>query len=133
MKKLFFALALSALPFVAHAQSPTNIQLRVTWDGVNSTLNLDSTGSKKDTNRIAGLVYAYSVYTNSLSTNVVPLAPQIWLRNNHTLLIDDYASQKQAKDNAAIAAKIQMLLTTQSDLLSSAQMSQLVAIAALLP
>lgn len=128
MKKLLFALALSALPLLSHAQ-PTNIQVRVTWDGVNSSINLDSTGSKKDTNRIAGVWYAYQNYVAAQGTNVV-LAPAVWLRNQHTVLIDDYSSQKQAVDNAALGATINLILTTQSDLLTVAEKNQLIAIAA---
>lgn len=131
MKKLLFAIALSALPFVAHAQ-PTNVQIRVTWDGVNSSLNLDSTGSKKDQNRIAGLWFAYQVYVAAQGTNTV-LAPQVWLRNQHTVLIDDYSAQKQASDSAIKAEKIKLLMTVYSDLLDNAQKNQLDAIAALLP
>lgn len=131
MKKLILLALISLGTYTASAQ--TNIQLRVQVDGVNSTLNLDMTGSKKDQNRIAGLVYAYGVYTNALGTNGVPLALGDWLKNQHIVLIDDYSRQKQAADNATVAAKIQILLTTQSDLLSAAQKSQLAAIAALIP
>lgn len=131
MRKLLFTLALSALPFIAHAQ-PTNVQIRVTWDGVNSSLNLDSTGSKKDQNRIAGLWFAYQVYVAAQGTNTV-LAPQVWLRNQHTILIEDYAAQKQKSDNEAMAQKILTLLTVQSDLLSNADLNNLATIAAKLP
>jgi hypothetical protein len=56
-----------------------------------------------------------------------------WLKQQHVVLIDDYASQKQAAFNAVTAEKIRILLTQQSDLLSNAQLGQLTNIAALLP
>lgn len=130
MKKLFLAF-LVALPLSVAAQ--TNIQIRTTVDGVNSTINLDSTGSKKDTNRMAGINYAYGVYTNSLATNAVPLAKQVWLRDKFITLVDDYSSQKQAVDNSVIAEKLRLLLTINTDLLSSAQLNTLQSIAALQP
>lgn len=140
MKKLLFAFALSALPFLAHAQSTTNLTYRIQVEsvtaGVTNTTTTnwryDAGGTKKDTNRLAGVHYAYGVYLATVGTNT-PLAMGVWLKNAHVMLIDDYATQKVTADNAAIATKIQTLLTTQSDLLSTAQLNQLAAIAALLP
>lgn len=126
--KTFLVLLLSSVALAAQ----TNIQIRVTVDGSNSTINLDSTGSKKDTNRIGGINFAYGVYTNSLGTNA-PLAKNVWLRDKLVTIVDDYSNQKQAEDNAVLAVKINMLLTSQSDLLSTVQLNQLIAIAALLP
>jgi hypothetical protein len=131
MKKLLL-LGLLALPFAVSAQT-TNVNIRAQVNGVNAIVNLDATGNKKDQNRIAGVVYAYGVYTNSLAVGETPLAMEVWLRGKFIALVDDYASQRQASDNAATAAKINTLLTQQSDLLSNAQLAQLAAIAALLP
>jgi hypothetical protein len=130
MKKLLFTLALAALPFIARAQ--TNIAYRVTVDGVNTSWSYDITGNKKDQARINGLIYAYGVYVAAQGTNA-PLAMGPWLKQQHTALVDDYATQKQTVDNAAIAEKLRLLLTVNTDLLSNAQKTQLADIAALLP
>jgi hypothetical protein len=127
MKYLLALSILIAAAFTAQAQ--TNISYRIQVDGVNTSWSFDATGSNKDKARIAGILYGYQVYTNSLSTNDVALAIGPWLKRQHLALIDDYTTQKQAKDNAVIAAKLQSLLTVNSDLLSNADLSALTTIA----
>lgn len=130
MKKLLLILLVLA-PLTVAAQ--TNIQYRITVDGVNTSWTYDAAGSKKDIARIDGLKYAFGVYVASLPTNQVALAIGPWLKQQHQVLVDDYTSQKQAKDNAATLAKLQILLTTSSDLLSNADLNNLATIAAKLP
>lgn len=130
MNKLLF-IALVALGGVT-AKAQTNIAYRITVDGVNTSWNYDASGTKKDVARIDGIKYAYGVYTNSIGTNA-PLALGAWLKQQHVVFIDNYASQKQEKDNAAIAAKIVSLLTVNADLLSAQDLNSLNTIAAKAP
>lgn len=140
MKKLLFALALAALPHAARAQTTTNVTYRIQVETVTGAVTntvstnwrFDAGGTKKEIARLDGIQYAYANYVTAQGTNTV-LALGPWLKQQHTALIDDYSSQKQAVDNAALAATINLILTTQSDLLSVAQKNQLIAIAALLP
>lgn len=130
MKKLITIALLAASAFVAQAQ--TNIAYRITVNGQNTSWSYDSGGTKKDQARIAGIIYAYGVYTNSLFTaspTNTPLAIGPWLKQQHTVLIDSYCNQKQAADNAAILANITALLTVNTDKLLASDLSALAAIA----
>jgi hypothetical protein len=127
MKYLIALSVLIAAAFTAQAQ--TNIQYRITVDGQNTSWSFDSAGSNKDKSRVAGIIYGYQVYTNSLGTNDVALAMGPWLKRQHLVLVDDYTTQKQSKDNAALAAKLVSLLTANSDLLSNADINALTTIA----
>lgn len=131
MKKLITLLLLLLGGAAAHAQ--TNVAYRITVDGVNTSWSYDSAGGNKDVARLTGLKFAYAVYTNNLPTNAVALAMGPWLKQQHVVLIDDYASQKQQKDNATTAAKIVNLLTVNADLLSASDLNALATIAAKAP
>jgi len=131
MKKLIILALLLAGSFVAQAQ--TNVSYRITIDGVNTSWSYDINGIVKDQNRIKGLIYAYNVYTNTLATNQVALSMGVWLKSQHVVLVDEYSTQRQIKDNAAAAIKLTSLLTVNSDQLSTADLAALLAIAAKFP
>ena len=139
MKKLLL-ISLLALPITVAAQSTTNVTYRIQVEsvtaGVTNTVaqnwRFDAGGSGRDKARLAGLHFAYGNYVNAQGTNtVLNFGP--WLRQQHTALVDDYANQKQAADNTTLAQKIATLLTSQSDLLSNADINNLNTIAAKLP
>lgn len=134
-------LALIAASLAAQAQTTTNVTVRWTVEtvtanvtnSVNTSLRLDYGTRTKDSIRIDGLSFAYANYLATLSTNDVPLAFGPYMKAYYTTIIDSYAKQKQAGDNAAMAAKITQLLTQQSDLLSNADLNNLATIAAKAP
>lgn len=140
MKKLLLLSALLTMPMVARAQTTTNLTYRIQVEtvtaGATNTVNTnwryDAGGTKKDANRLNGVHFAYANYFTTIGTNT-PLALGPWLKQQHVVLIDDYANQKQAADNAVTAAKILSLLTINSDLLTTGDLTNLAAIAAKAP
>lgn len=133
MKKI---LCLSIL-FVAFAvpAAVTNItitaEVEIAGVGTNkSTMKIQQDGSKKDQQLAEGAAWAWEQYriTGIPGTNNMA----VWLKDTIKEKLTEYSKSKQALDNASDAAKIQTLLTSQSDLLSTAQRNQLAAIAALL-
>lgn len=138
MKKLLVIAFLATVALAAKAQTFTNITVKTTVDVIvtgvstnsaNSTLSLVGNGTKKDQNRINGWAFTFAQYRASGGTN----AFEAWLKTDFQDRADEYSKTKQSKDNAALAATINTLLTQKSDLLSTVQMNQLIAIGALLP
>lgn len=136
MKRFLLALAFTTCALTAKAQTTTNLAYRVTIETVTagvtnstqSTVRLDY-GTKKEALMIDGLAKAYRDYV--IAGGVATF--EAWLKTDIKDRAREYSNAKIAVDNAAMAAKINTLLTTQSDLLSAAQLNQLIAIAALLP
>lgn len=140
MKKLLALLVLLTLgTVVSQAQITTNVTLKWTisyvtatnTNTVNATFNINPGTANRDTNRGLGLTYAYNAYTNSLGTNHLSADPfETWIKKNYTALVDNYSSQAQSAVNAITAQKITLLLTSESDLLSNSDLSNLATIAA---
>lgn len=130
MKTLLLLALLALGAFTVQAQ--TNVAYRITVDGVSTSWSYDAAGTKKDIARIDGLKFAYGVYVTTQGTNTV-LAMGPWLKQQHVFLIDDYSSQKQRADYAALLAKLTSLLTANADLLNAGDLSSLNTIAAKAP
>lgn len=132
MKTILAVIALATCSLVAKAQTTTNLIFRVQEQHVTAGVsNIVDTvnftwdyANKKDALKVDGFRFGFVGAS-------IPFVN--WIRQDINDRAKAYSDAKVAADNAAIAAKIQTLLTTQSDLLSNAQMSQLAAIAALLP
>lgn len=132
MKTILAVIALVACSLVAQAQTTTNLIFRVQEQHVTAGVsNIVDTvnftwdyATKKDALKVDGFRFGAVGST-------IPFVN--WIRQDINDRAKAYSDAKVAADNAVLAAKIQTLLTTQSDLLSNAQMSQLAAIAALLP
>lgn len=131
MKTLLLALTLVTCSLSTQAQSITNVTLRFTINGANTTLNIDSS-AKKDAARLAGLTFAYGSYTNAQGTNS-PLVFDAWLKNNYLDLIESYRVQKQQNDNAARIAALTLILSTKADALVNSDYTALDAIIAKIP
>lgn len=136
MKTLLTILALAAFALTTKAQTTTNIAWRITIEtvtaGVTNSVNTNfrwDASVKKDALKIDGVAYYFGQYVAGGGTDTFGQ----WLRTDVNDRAKTYSDAKVAADNAVIAAKIQTLLTSQSDLLSTAQLNQLAAIAALLP
>lgn len=141
MNKLIALALLLASAFVAQAQTTTNLSYVITVEtvtgGVTNLLNPVTLrydyGNKKDSLRIDGFNFAYGAYAATFGTNTPALNFKQWLKRQEQSLPDNYAAQKQAADNAATLAKLTVLLTSQSDLLSTADLNNLTTIAAKAP
>lgn len=132
MKILLAILSLTAFAITSKAQTTTNLIFRVQEQHVTAGVsNIVDTvnftwdyATKKDALKIDGFRFGFVGAS-------IPFVN--WIRQDINDRAKAYSDAKVAADNAAIAAKIQTLLTTQSDLLSNAQMNQLIAIAGLIP
>jgi hypothetical protein len=133
MKKLLTILAIVASPFVAQAQTTTNLIFRVQQQNVVAgvSTNIVDTANftwdhatKKDALKIDGFLFGA---TGS------PLAFVNWIKQDISDRAKAYSDVKLARDNAALAAKLTELLTKQTDLLSNADLNNLATIAAKLP
>lgn len=136
MKTLLTILALAACSFVARAQTTTNIAWRITIEtvtsGVTNSVNTNfrwDASVKKDALKIDGMAYYFGQYVQGGGTDTFGQ----WLRTDTNDRAKVYADAKQAVDNAALAATLHIILTTQSDLLTVSEKNQLLAIAAKLP
>lgn len=133
MKTLLLSLTLLTCSVSTQAQSITNLVAKFTVNGTtNATLTLDGVASKKDAALIAGTVFAYGSYVTAQGTNAV-VAYDSWLKQNYKDFLTGYAQQKQQSDNAALLAKLTVLLTANTDLLTAGDLSNLAAIAAKAP
>lgn len=141
MKKLIalFVLLLGLGLTKSQAQTTTNIAYRITVEtvtaGVTNSVNTNyrfDYGVKKDAFRVDGINLAYASYVTAQGTNAVLTIGQ-WLKQQHNVLIDAYASQKQQADNQALLAKLTSLLTSNVDLLSASDLTSLNTIAAKAP
>ena len=108
----------------------TNITFRVVVDVVSGGVTNSTTVStrldgstQRDVDRLAGLQWAYAANpgTNTIGT---------WCRTMVTDAVDSIRRAKLQADNAALAAQIQQLLTSQQDLLSAQDLSNLRTIGA---
>jgi hypothetical protein len=132
MKTLLTILALAACSLVAQAQTTTNLIFRVQEQHVTAGVsNVVDTANftwdyatKKDALKIDGFRFG-------AAGSALPFVN--WIKQDINDRAKAYSDVKVAQDNAVIAAKITQLLTTDSDLLSNAQKTQLSNIAALLP
>lgn len=133
MKPILAVIALVACSLVAQAQTTTNIAWRVTVEtvvaGVTNSVNTNfrwDASVKKDALKIDGMAYYFGKYVQGGGTDTFG----VWLRTDVNDRGKSYADAKQAVDNAALGATINLILTTQSDLLTVAEKNQLIAIAA---
>lgn len=132
MKTLLTILALAACSLVGRAQTTTNLIFRIQEQHVTaSATNIVDTANftwdyttKKDALKIDG--FRFGAVGSAL-----PFVN--WIKQDINDRAKTYSDAKQSADNAALLAKLTQLLTTDSDLLSTAQKNQLAAIAALLP
>src|SRR5262245_25085752 len=141
MKKLLAIAILTLAAFTAQGQTTTNIAYTITIEtvtaGVTNTANPVTFrydyGAKKDALRIDGFNFAYGQYCATFGTNAPTLTFKQWVKQVTQALPDEYARQQQQAANAATLAKLSVLLTTQSDLLSTTDLNNLNTIAAKAP
>lgn len=140
MKTILAILALAAAVFTVQAQTTTNLDFRLQVETVTAGVTNKTTtnwrfdyGTKKDATRVDGANFAYAAYVTSLGTNGVPLAFGPWWKRQDIALVDNYAQQKQQADNTVLLQKLTSLLTSNSDLLSNADLNNLATIAAKAP
>lgn len=140
MKTSLAILALTAAAFTSQGQTTTNLDYRLQVETVTAGVTNKTTtnwrydyGAKKDATRIEGANWAYAAYVTRLGTNGTPLAFGLWLKRQHTVLLDSYSDQKQAADNRVLLQKLTSLLTANSDLLTAGDLSSLSTIAAKAP
>lgn len=132
---------LAAAVLTAKAQTTTNISYVITIEtvtaGVTNSLNPIAFrydyGSKKDAIRIDGFNYAYGQYVATFGTNAPTLNFKQWMKQVTQALPEEYARQQQQAANAATLAKLTVLLSSQSDLLSASDLTSLNTIAAKAP
>lgn len=139
--KSLLTIALLALALTAQAQTTTNLAIRVQVESITGgTTNTTSTnwrldyGNKNDALRVDGFNFAYASYAAALPTNQVAVAPGVFFKQNLVKpLLDNYAQQKQAADNAVLLQKLTSLLTVNSDQLTAGDLTSLNTIAAKAP
>jgi hypothetical protein len=137
MKTLLAIIALAACSLAVQAQTTTNLIFRVQEQHVTAvSTNIATTSNftwdsatKKEKARVDGVVYAFRKYTIGGGTNLLVQ----WIRTDINDRGQEYANVKQRDDNALVLSKLTALLTTDVDLLTNADLSNLATIAAKIP
>lgn len=137
MKTFLTILALFACSLPAQAQTTTNFVWRVQEQHVTAiATNIVSTSNftwdsatKKEKARVDGMIYAFGKYQAGGGQNTLVQ----WIRTDTNDRGQEYANAKQREDNAAVLAKLTILLTTDVDRLDNADLNNLATIAAKLP